>query len=307
MIVQQLLELAANYSGISDGNTLYDFINQAAQELWNSEDFPGTLQEESFKPYDSGEAFVSLPYYVQAIRGVRPCIGMTTDVMHKVTAVMDDQYVYSPWRWRQVKRSPLIRNLGEASQLTIKRRLPAATEEVIVTLGGPSDVAESAEETVLFTADASEKQTVNAYEDLTHICKDVITTCDLEFYDSEGNLVAVLPNNFLEVFNTIIQITATCSQRTACCNNCVLVLFKPYLPPLLRETDHIPEFMEQSLYFKFKEWLDLHSADKLERAGIMAVKSTALHERAALIAERGQQRPLNVRRSPFISYAGYRL
>ena len=306
MIVQQFLKLCANNSGISDNETLVSFFNQALQEFYIAEDFPGTLVEESFKPYEPGEAFVSLPYHVMAVRGVRPCLRMTTDLMVKETATMDDQYIYSPWRWRQVKRTPLIRNLEDASQLTIRRRLPTSTEEVIISLGGPSDVAESAQESILFLAGESEKKTVNQYEDLTHLVKDVVTECDFDVYDSAGNLVATIPNNYLEVFNTIIQVTNTCNVA-AVTNSCVLVIYKPVLPPLLRETDMLPEWMDQAVYFNFRAWLDLHSKDMLERGAIYAQKAASLWDRTAMALERGQQRPFNTRRNPYTVYAGYRL
>ena len=306
MIVQQFLELCANNSGISDNKTLMQFFNQALQEFYIAEDFPGTLMEESFKPYDAGMSKVSLPCQVMAIRGVRPCLRMTTDVMVKETAVMDDQYIYSPWKWRQVKRTPLIRNLEEASQLTIKRRLPTATEEVIVTLGGPSDVAESAQESLLLTSSMSEIQTKNQYEDLTHLVKDVITECDIDVYDAAGNLVASIPNNYLEVYNTIIQITSECNVA-AVTTNCVLVMYKPTLPPLLRETDVLPEWIDQAIYFNFRAWLDLHSKDMLDRGAIYADKAAAIWNRSAMAVERGQVRPFNTRRSTYTPYAGYRL
>lgn len=306
MIVQDLIEFIAKNRGITNADTVYSFLNQAMQELWHSEDFPGTLQEESFKPYNEGMAFVSLPYYVHSIRGVRPCRRMTTDVMHKGTAVMDDQYIFSPWRWRHVKKTPLIRDLEEASQLTIRRADPEATDEVIISFGGPCDVAESKQEAILFTSSDAEKQTEGAYESLDFLNKNVISTCNFDIFDSAGNKVAFLPNHYLEVNNTIIQVTDTC-QQSIVTTTCVLVLFKPYLPPLLRETDVIPQFMEQALYYKVCEWLDLNTDDKLERAVMMGVKATSLHDRAANIAERGQNKPMNFRRNPFTLYAGYRL
>lgn len=306
MMVQNLIEFIAKNRGIGDGVSIYDFLNQAMQELWNSEDFPGTLQEESFKPYNEGEAFVSLPYYIQAVRGVRPCRRMTTDLMHKATAVMDDQYIFSPWRWRHVKKMPLIRDLEEASQLTIRRADPTSTDEVIVSLGGPSDVADSRQEAILFTASDSERQTTYAYETLDFLNKNIVSDCNFEIYDAAGNKVAVLPNHYLDVHNTIIQVTDAC-QQSIVTTTCVLVLFKPYLPPLLRETDIIPEFMEQALYYKILEWLDLQTDDKLDRANLMAMKAHSLHDRAANIADRGQNKPMNFRRNPYTLYAGYRL
>jgi hypothetical protein len=306
MIVQDLIEFIAKNRGITDGDSIYEFLNEAVQEIWNSEDFPGTLEEESFKPYEEGVSFVSLPYYVHSIRGVRPCKRMTTDLMAKATAVMDDQYIFSPWRWRHVKKTPLIRDLEEASQLLIKRALPTSTEEVIVTLGGSGDIADSAQESVLFTAADSEKLTTNSYEDLKFLVKNVITDCNFEVYDSAGNLVAVLPNHYLETHNTIIQITDTC-QQSVVTTTCVLILYKPYLPPLLRATDKIPEGLEQCIYYKVLEWLDLQTGDKLERAGIMSAKSATLHDKAAFIADRGQSKPFNTRRNAYTLYAGYRL
>ena len=306
MIVYDLVQFIAKNRGNVDGNTIYEFLNQAMQELWNAEDFPGTLKEEYFAPYLEGTAFVSLPYYVQAVRGVSPCKRMTADLMSKASAVMDDQYIYSPWRWRFVEKTPLIRDLEEASQLTIKRVNPKATDEVIISLGGPSDVAASQHESILFGAADSEKQTTYSYSDLDFLVKNVISECDFNIYDSAGNKVSFLPNHYLEVNNTVIQITDTC-QIGLVTTSCVLVLFKPYLPPLLRETDKIPEFMEQSLYYKVLEWLDLQTGDKIDRANVMGIKSAALQDRAALIAERGQTKNINHRRSPFTLYAGYRL
>jgi hypothetical protein len=304
MLVEKFFQTAASLSAITDQSVLLTFLNKAAQELWDGMDFPNTLDEKSFKPYTVGSSFITLPSYVQAIRGVAPCSGETTDVYSQSAGFNDDFWINSPWTWRIVKTSPLSRNIANAGKLKIVKVNPKAADEILVTVGGKTDVADDIKEVVQFASTDTELWTENSYEDLSVLAKDRLTTCNLEIYDADSNLVSALPNNYEQANHLIIQIHDKCACTACTCCSCVRVLYKPILPPFWDYTDNIPDGIENALLFKFREWLDLFTEDKADRAAAMSGKADDLLTRSAYNLDKGKIIPFAVKRNKFTPYAG---
>jgi len=305
MIIKDFLRQIASRSPNTDPQSLLDLTNNAAQELWDSEDFPGSLDEESFKPYDTTSSFVSFPHYVDAIRGVRPCDFEVTEVYSKAAGFQSDFYLRSPWMWREIERSPLRRNLEEASQLTIRRTYQQSQQDAIIFLAGKTDVAENENELIEFSAGETEKQTEKAYETLSLLGKDRITDSNFQLFDSAGNEVSLIPNNYLEVSHLIVQILERCTCSCACGCSCVRVLFKRKLPPFFSDLDIIPSGIELPLMLKVQEWIDLKSSDRdiLERSQMVAEKANSLWNRLAYNKDKSNIKPLNFPRTPFVKYS----
>lgn len=304
MILKDFLRQVASRSANVDNQTLLDLTNSAAQELWDSSDFPGSLEEGNFKPYDLDQAFVSLPYYVDSIRGVKPCQLETTEVYSKSAGFHPDFYLYSPWMWREIGRTALKRDLEEASQLTIKRVHPKSQQSVLVYLSGQTDVAASESEIVAFDPGDITKQTEKAYEHVMLLGKDISTDSDFQVLDSAGNEVGFIPNNYLEVNHLVIQIQERCSCACACGCTCVQILYKRKLAPFTGDLDLIPPGIENALLMKVQEWIDLRGTDTLERASLMAQKSDSLWNRVAYNKEKSLIKPLQKTRTPFVRFKG---
>ena len=307
MLIEEFLQRASTLSAITDQDTLFTFLNSAAKELWSAVDFPNTLEEASFRPYDAQNAFITLPCNIKAVRGVVPCRGMTADYHTKASGFNDDFWMRSPWKWRLVKKSPQVRNITEASLLTIRKVDTRNTESVVVAISGKTDVAENVSELVTLDSTESEKQTTNSFEDLTALAKDRLLSTNLEVYDSTGAKISIIPNNYREVQSLVIQILEVCNDIVITNCHCTRVLYKPVLPPFWSTMESLPAGMEDALLFKLREWLDLFTEDKLERAEVMAMKSTALLTREAYDNDKGQKSPFPLPRNPFIRYPHVRI
>lgn len=310
MIVEKFLQLASSFSAITDQTVLLAYLNEAAKEFWDGVDFPNTLKDKSFNLFSTGNALVTLPVDVKAVRGIAPWPGQSSDLYTQAVVVNDDFWQNSPWSFRHVGTSVLHTNISNACQLTIKRKNPKAADEVIFVIGGRTDVASDFRELVHFTDADTTKLTANAYETISVANKDRLTSCDFTIEDPSGTELAVFPNNYDEISHQVIQVCDRCTTcQINCCggNNCARVLYKPVLPPFWSSNDSIPEGLEGALLYKFREWLDLLASDNTSRAEVMATKATGLATRAAFNREKGTIMPFPVKRNPFIRFPNARV
>ena len=85
-------------------------INQAAKELYESQDLPGSLREATFEVTSDG--IMALPYYVGPVRAVRH----NTEKYKVELADMAPRYCYQAWKedwnkWRVMNSSPIQRSI----------------------------------------------------------------------------------------------------------------------------------------------------------------------------------------------------
>lgn len=302
MIFKDLKELVAATISIADGDLLNQKINSAAEEIWNSVDLPGCLQEDFFNLGDT--AIITLPYYVYRIRKVKPCeFGVNTTVEGPIPAYSDHYYSNSPWKWRILRETPLMRDIEEASTLEIRPEIPLESD-VLISLAGPTDVADRGQETVTLSAGESSVQTTMRYEDLDLLQKHSKTAANLRVYDAAGNEVAFLPNHILPARNTQIQVYSRCDNSFL--NRCLAVLYKPVLPYMAEDLDVFPEPYGQALLIKVLEWFKIDTKESLEHASLYATKSSSMFARASGDFTEGQSKPMQTRRSPFQKSSGWK-
>lgn len=301
MTFKDLKEIVAMTTSIADGDLLNQKINAAADEIWNSVDLPGCLQEDYFNLGES--AVITLPYYVHRIRKVKPCeFGINTKLNGPIPAYSDHYYTNSPWNWRILRETPLMRDIEEASTLEIRPEIQLESD-VLISFAGPTDVADRGQETVTLSAGESSVQTVNRYEDLDLLQKHSKTAANLHVYDAKGNEVAFIPNHILPAKNTQIQVYTRCDSNML--NRCLSVLYKPILPYMSEDLDVFPEPYGHALVVKVLEWFKIDVKEALEHASLYATKSSSMFARASGDFETGQAKPIQARRSPFQKSSGW--
>lgn len=302
MILKDLLEQVATVTSVSDRDTLVEIVNRAASEIWESTDLPGSLYECYFN-LEEGDKYITLPHYVHAIRGVKPCGDYDAAELNTPTPAFNDgAYTHSRWRWRILRITPLLENIEEATTLKIRAVVPVE-DEVILSLAGPTDIAERGNESILFSIGDQEKFTVGRYKSLDLLVKDIKTPMNFLIYDGSDKLVAEIANNMLEAKNTLIQVYDNCSS--ALITGCCAVLYKPTLPPLIEDLDTFPEAYGNALFVKFLEWANLVNKENVDFAVALAGKSNSLVAQVASDYNVGKTQRFKVKRS--VSFTSRRI
>ena len=143
MSVEYILDRFGKKVGMSPSDTsqralLLDYLNEAAQELYEQSDMPGCLEEAEF--YVQGDKTVALPANVYAIRGIREKAGNNAEWE---TEALTARYRENNWasdsnKFRVIGYSPLKVSLpttspfidGNSNKLKVKAYGPTTSSDV---------------------------------------------------------------------------------------------------------------------------------------------------------------------------------
>jgi len=302
MTLGELKSSLVSVTGLTDNTLLLNLINLAAQEVWASSDFQGQLRVQAFTVGDQNQ--VTLPYYVQYVRGIRYLDGSIVNLTPVTSMFSDDEWIQSQLTWRFLKYTPLAVAITNVTNLTVSLKT-AQSEAVDIYLSGITDVASSASETLTIPPGETSVSSKYAYEDLTGFGKSIITSADVELRSKDGTVLSILPNNCLEVKYPLIQVADPYYGR-ALQSRMVLVLYKPTLGRLNSDGDFLEDNLATVVLWKASELYKLMTKDGLEQAGVFAQKAMGLYQIFGKDATRGQMLKLNSVRSPFTTSAGFR-
>ena len=292
MILKDLLERTAkNVLGLrvdvtDERLTTLDFINLAAQEVWKSADINGSMREDVFNILEDYH-MISFPYYVEAVRGVRPYPKDGSIV--RITALKDkylDMYPYMAYDttqtiWRHIGTFPLERDLGSATNLTATLTL-AETEPISIMINGSTVHAESVVEELIipvgsFTATSTKIFT--PFPGIKAIYKDVETLSNVVITDNAGNRVAMIANKEKEARNVVMEILDCDQNLTSQCLS-YQVLYKLRFTPFISDYDTIPsDEYGNAIYYKVKELYESEQPGKEDRALLAFQKSADIVEK----------------------------
>jgi len=249
-------------------------INFAWRETWNSDDLPNSLFEISVTPVDSN-ARISLPWYVGEVRGVKQNYGYGRTRIELNTPrpyYQDQVYLQSPFTWRNLGSSPLVRSITNATTVNLTFTEPV-TKAVTVSLIGPNDNGSNDREQIVFDINDITKTSTKRFTDFNAIAKSVITETDLIVKDSNDVELARIPNLAFEAKNTIWQITDKCFVACNYCR-CFDVLYKLPAPYLYFDEQAVP--FEEVLMAKTMEWIALPKEGQEQKAVLYGEKAKQL-------------------------------
>lgn len=244
MSVRNILAHAGPKMGLnpaieSQRSVLLRFLNEAAFDLYTESDPSNSLMEQYFVV--NGDQTISLPHFVGEIRAVREAYSQVPWSINQLRPRYNISNWQDMWRnWRLKGRQPLQRTITNESILKIV--VPEVEDPPItITIKGPTELGSSVEEVV--TIDALTVQTVNAFVgDLTSISKSKITTYDVTINDVDDELLTVIPNNVLQPWYQIVDISTLpwLQLRNSTLDHYVEVLYKKALPYLSEDADEYP-------------------------------------------------------------------
>ena len=182
---------------------LLNYVNEAARELYDQSDPPGSQMEEVFKV--NGDQTISCPQRVGPLRGVRELDSQITWSINKMRPR------YNQFNWPDSWRNLRLKNV-QALQCTVTNTsvgvitVPFVENPPIkISVSGPTAYATNVSETLVMSSVSV--QTINQYNDFTSVKKDRVNTCDVTLSDIDGKVLTVIPNNQLAAQYQIIDVS----------------------------------------------------------------------------------------------------
>lgn len=238
ILTQAGLKMGLDPSQTGDRLVLLRFLNEAAQELYDTADVDESLKEEVFQV--NGDQRIALPPEIGPLRAMRE---YTT---HVPWHLYDERPRYNQfnwvdrWRsWRMIGSSPIMYPIVNQSVFTVV--VPEVeTPPIVVTIAGPNPQAANAISTL--TMDEKVKTTAIPFMDITSFKKDRVNNYDVTLKDADGTVVSQLPNNMLSMRYRIVDVSLYpwTSVATNNQNNYMEVLYKIALPWLSNDGDEYP-------------------------------------------------------------------
>lgn len=294
-------ELGISVATDAERSWIIEKINDAARELYESQDITGCLREQTFNADSDGPQFsslVALPYYVDQIRGMRFSKLMGGKISandmrpryHFGRGWGTDSFVM-PYRIVR-ERAPLKRDISNASVLKFTIPEAEAVDVVINIVGETTNSARSAEQVTLIAGDLSVTSSGN-FVDVTHIEKSAVNVNDIIITDVEDNELGVIPNSevipiykWLELQDSNAGFAGSTqfNQLTA-----MDFLYKVRFTPFVNLYDEFPcPKCDRIIFYKFAEYYEGQQTGHETRVAMAAAKSAQLLDNLNTDSEAGK-------------------
>lgn len=273
-MLKDIVEFVKSRAGIPDRSTALREINFAWREIWNIDDLPNSLFEITVVPSD-GLAMLTLPFFVGKVRGVKCNRSRIRVELNSPRArYQSDEYIKSPFTWDILGTTPLKQNIVNCSTLDLTIVEPES-EELVVTLMGPTDNTSEDREQVIFAPGELTKRTKKRFVDLIGLSKNILTQSDVQVTGPNREDLATIPNCYFGANNIIIQIR---EKNTTFCPDCECydVLYKRVPPILYHDETPIPNGYDEALMTKTLEWITLPKDGQEQKMLLYAEKAKAL-------------------------------
>ena len=211
-----------------------DYINEAAKELYDAQDYPYCLDELVLEVNRTG--LVSLPPFVGIPRALREAC---TQIPWRLST-MRPRYHAGNWaqdsynNWRDIGYSPLAVQLDNTAPPVIV--IPKIDcDSVMVTIVGSTANANQVVENKTLTALRTQFET--PFINYVVIRKDAVSAFDIVVEDANGNEISVIYNNELEANFRIIDVSNYPHAQPIDQTVTMELLYKKRLPLLTNDND----------------------------------------------------------------------
>lgn len=235
-------------------------INEAADELYRSNDIPGCLREQLFEINDTETYQIAFPSQVDKIRAIR---FYNTNGGQITIEDMRPRYHQHRWgsngrlRFRIKQQTALFnRSIENAALFTFTLKKVEITN-IVINIVGKTEFASRQTETLTILAGQLSVTTTNSYEDFISIEKTVLNNYDIVITDVDGNTMGTIYNYELRPRYTIIQIRE--DDYAPVTNNSyplniVECLYKTAFVPFRNNYDEYPcRDCDKLIFWKFVE------------------------------------------------------
>lgn len=238
VLTQAGAKMGLDPSTPSQRQTLLRFANEAAEEMYDSFDPVGCMLEECFKV--NGDQTIAMPYYVGEVRAVRESDSWLSWHLNQMRPRYNQYNWKDCWRNIRLKNTQALAATVTNSSVGVVTVTVVEDPSIVVTLSGSTEVAQNISETL--TMDSLTKQTVNQFMDYNLVKKDRVNTCNVVLSDVDGKLLSVIPNDMLEAFYQIYDVSMCpwIQQNSSSQDHYLEILFKKALPWFENDADQFP-------------------------------------------------------------------
>lgn len=251
-------EIGLTLSNTTDRTWLIQKINEAAEDLYTSDDLVDSLREQVFS-LEVDDQQISLPWYVYKIRGARWSqlkMPIRLDDMRPRYATMGyNEMLWRSFTWRIKEKHAIGKDITNSAPFVVS--IPMAEMlAFVVTIIGVTSTSTRVVEQVHFAPGDTVRNCINSFLSVKSITKDILITNDISVQDINGVELAVIPNNELSSSYTILQIIdfdQSNFTNEGCM--CVEVLYKTKFTPFSNDYDEFPcgPIYDQCIFYKFME------------------------------------------------------
>lgn len=258
------------FNAVSNRTVLLNMINRAAKEIYEADDYPGSLREiVALVPPGN---VIALPYFVGELRAMREYYSKAKVELKE----MAPKYSYNPWpelwrSWRILKKSP-IQTCIQRTDRPITLSIPEAdSSDFTVTIVGQTEDANRKETACEFTAGETEITCNTPYIEITAISKPFttynVTVKSKDTSDADLTL-AVIPNDQRQSLYTIVDVSELPSTgENGTGNRYIDVLYKEPLQFMSQDGDAFPvEGFDDAIVYKTLEHWFSEQGDGGEKA-----------------------------------------
>ena len=325
MSVEYILDRFGKKVGMLPSDTsqralLLDYLNEAAQELYEQSDMPGSLEEAEF--YVQGDKTVAMPTNVYAIRGIREKAGINNEWE---TEALTARYRENSWetnhnKFRVKGYSPLKISLptsiteaaNSTNKLIVKTFGITTTsddfevvvktpysEAFLVSVSGLSAVT-SAVSSATSTLAPANNVAITDIISFSRTLEPTATSGLVQLLDYADNTIvyAEILSNSMESRYLIIDVSEFPFSSTAGQDDShtLQVLYKKTLPRLQNDTDEFPAIGYDNILVSKCMELFLEEQGKVEEAILHDRKATRSLSRRQADLERSQEQKVVFKR-----------
>jgi len=244
---------------------LVDKINEAAEEIWESSDLPGSLRELTLSV--NNDSIIALPYFVGELRAVKPCNKEWNQTELQSQA---PRYYRNPWpalwnNWRTLGYSATTADIQNGGPLVLT--INTADPTLIITIVGQTSNAAQIAEQVTMTA--TTKQTTHSFSNVVGIIANKNPSSNVDIADTDGNAISILHTVTQEARFCLYDISLypSLTERVVDC------LYKLRLQKMVLDSDcfPIPDY-DDIILLKVKQLLAEDEPGKEQQALLMHQK-----------------------------------
>ena len=300
MSVEYILDRVGKKLGINPNDNhqrsiMLDYLNEAAQELYEESDMVGSLTEDSF--YVQGDKTIALPSNVSSIRAMREKESQYPWVLTNLTERYSRNNVEQDDRtWRVRGYEPF--KVTPTSYSGIKAIATQSMPEITLTVVGTrSDSSRFVEEVEM---DGTSNTFSTTFTSIESVIKSDVCTYDISIKQSDDTVLAVIPNNEKESRYLICDVSEYPWESTATQDDehTLEVLYKKKLPYLSKDSDEFPADGYDNILINKVMQLFLEEQGKMEEARIYDQKASRSLGRRNADLERGQLQKVKFDKHP---------
>lgn len=266
MLFQEIDETVKSLSGVTDAATRKAAIHLAAEEVWNSLDIPGTMQE--IRVDTGANRYVTLPWQVYKVRGIKNAYDRVPVEVNTIHPLYHDYSSFlTPGDMAvELGRIPLKQKITNASTLTFTLRKKESVD-VVINIVGEVDNASRVIEPVTIPAGQLSAESVERFINLpTSITKTAVNRYDIDIADADGVVLGTIPNHLYSASYLLYQFRDRCLSDGTPLRDGFDIMFKPHLPPMTEGGDFFPAPYHQTVIFKALEQLKMGNESELDVA-----------------------------------------